>query len=273
MGKRTDAPTPCIAASAGRTPTNKPAASNTLADYAPNESPMVPAILIHCIREVESRGLTECGIYRIPGNETEANDILGKFLRGKCAPSLGRADIHAVASAAKKFLRSLKEPVITLSLWRVFVDAANNPDTTDAEAAMYQAVSELPRPNRETLAFLILHLQKVADSPDCKMPADNLAMVMGPTIVGYSSSDPMAIMAEAGQQKAVMRLLISMSSDYWANFLQYEQENVFPRLNTPEIFDPASKVNGYTPYKSVIARRTRSRQLASKQYFQSPMLF
>ena len=154
-----------------------------------------------------------------------------------------------------------------------FVDAANNPDTTDAEAAMYQAVSELPRPNRETLAFLILHLQKVADSPDCKMPADNLAMVMGPTIVGYSSSDPMAIMAEAGQQKAVMRLLISMSSDYWANFLQYEQENVFPRLNTPEIFDPASKVNGYTPYKSVIARRTRSRQLASKQYFQSPMLF
>ena len=51
----------------------------------------------------------------------------------------------------------------------------------------FQAVSELPRPNRDTLAFLILHLQKVADSPDCMMPADNLAKVMGPTIVGYSS--------------------------------------------------------------------------------------
>ena len=51
----------------------------------------------------------------------------------------------------------------------------------------FQAVSELPRPNRDTLAFLILHLQRVADSPDCMMPADNLAKVMGPTIVGYSS--------------------------------------------------------------------------------------
>ena len=51
----------------------------------------------------------------------------------------------------------------------------------------FQAVSELPRPNRDTLAFLILHLQKVADSVVCKMSADNLSMVMGPTIVGYSS--------------------------------------------------------------------------------------
>ena len=48
-------------------------------------------------------------------------------------------------------------------------------------------MSELPRPNRDTLAFLILHLQKVADSGACQMPANNLAVVMGPTIVGYSS--------------------------------------------------------------------------------------
>ena len=39
----------------------------------------------------------------------------------------------------KKFLRALKEPVIPHSLWRTFVDAANNPDTTDAETALFQA--------------------------------------------------------------------------------------------------------------------------------------
>ena len=38
----------------------------------------------------------------------------------------------------KKFLRALKEPVIPHSLWRTFVDAANNPDTTDAETALFQ---------------------------------------------------------------------------------------------------------------------------------------
>ena len=36
----------------------------------------------------------------------------------------------------------------------------------------------------------------------------------------------MAIMAEAHVQKAVMRGLIAISSDYWANFLQYEPENL-----------------------------------------------
>lgn len=57
-------------------------------------------------------------------------------------------------------------------------------DATDAESELYQAVSELPRPNRDTLAYMILHLQKIAQSPECKMPTDNLAVVMGPTIVG-----------------------------------------------------------------------------------------
>ena len=85
----------------------------------------------------------------------------------------------------KKFLRSLKEPVIPLSLWQVFVDAATNPDTTDAEAAMYQAVSELPLPNRDTLAYLIVHLQTIADNSIFnKMDKDNLAVIMGPTILG-----------------------------------------------------------------------------------------
>ena len=43
-----------------------------------------------------------------------------------------------IFSCVKKFLRALKEPVIPHSLWRTFVDAANNPDTTDAETALYQ---------------------------------------------------------------------------------------------------------------------------------------
>ena len=94
-------------------------------------------------------------------------------------------EIPTVTSVVKKFLRSLKEPVIPLSLWQVFVDAATNPDSTDVEAAMYQAISELPLPNRDTLAYLIVHLQTVADnSVFNKMDKDNLAVIMGPTILG-----------------------------------------------------------------------------------------
>ena len=32
-----------------------------LADYTPHTSPMVPAIIVYCVNELETRGLTEVG--------------------------------------------------------------------------------------------------------------------------------------------------------------------------------------------------------------------
>ena len=51
-------PLPCVAASSTRTPTNKTHA-NMLADFTPAQPPMVPAVLIHCVKEIEDRGLHE----------------------------------------------------------------------------------------------------------------------------------------------------------------------------------------------------------------------
>ena len=139
------------------------------------------------------------------------------------------------------------------------------------------------------------------------MDTDNISMVMGPTIVGYSSSEPIAIMSEAGQQKAVMKLLLGLSADYWSTFLAVEEENIFGLMvtplnpldspghaqgrmhtgNTPDcpIFNPPMASSaayhggfGRTPLTGgPVARRTRSKQLhrafASKNtLFQSPML-
>ena len=143
------------------------------------------------------------------------------------------------------------------------------------------------------------------------MDTDNLATVMGPTIVGYSSSDPTAIISEAQQQKEVMKLLIPLSADYWSTFLAVEQENIFglmvtpsSHLNTPRytngrlhtgstpdypIFNPpviSTTQNGgfgRTPASvGPVARRTRSSKLGPKLHrelsrkntlFQSPMLY
>ena len=138
------------------------------------------------------------------------------------------------------------------------------------------------------------------------MDTDNVATVMGPTIVGYSSSDPTAIISESGQQKAIMKQLLSLSADYWSTFLAVEEENIFGlkvtpsnnlnshgyiagRMhtgNTPEcpIFNPPmvsstyQGANGRTPLTArPVARRTRSqasKQLSRDQIrlFQSPML-
>ncbi len=69
-------------------------------------------------------------------------------------------DIHVVCGCIKLFLRSLKEPLVTFALWNDFINAAQLEDEDDAHSALYQAVSQLPQPNRDTLAFMVLHLQR-----------------------------------------------------------------------------------------------------------------
>ena len=89
--------------------------------------------------------------------------------------------------------------------------------------AMIQDISELPLPNRDTLAYLIIHLQTVAENYTVnKMGKDNLSMILAPTVVGNSSSDPMAILQEKDSQMAVMSNLMSISLK--ESFLIYEYE-------------------------------------------------
>merc|ERR1719203_1208118 len=120
-----EVPLPC-ADSACRTPTRNQGA--TIADFTPLHAPMVPALIIHCVNEVEARGLSEVGLYRVPGSEKEVKDLKEKFMKGKGCPTLRKYDIHVICGCIKDFLRSLREPLIPPSMWQVFVDAAGNPD-------------------------------------------------------------------------------------------------------------------------------------------------
>ena len=62
----------------------------------------------------------------------------------------------------KDFLRGLKEPIVTYELWEEFVAAAETPEHNhdDGVTKLIHAVSRLPQANRDTLAFIILHLQR-----------------------------------------------------------------------------------------------------------------
>ncbi|XP_063284632.1 rac GTPase-activating protein 1-like isoform X2 [Pelobates fuscus] len=96
-----------------------------LADFAPTTSLRVPGLVIHCVNEIERRGLSERGIYRISGCDSHVKELKQKLLQGKVkAQQLEREDIHAVCGALKEFLRNLQEPLLTFSLHTQFMDAA-----------------------------------------------------------------------------------------------------------------------------------------------------
>ncbi|XP_066423891.1 rac GTPase-activating protein 1 [Molothrus aeneus] len=221
-------PLPCIPTLTG-TPVR--IGEGTLMDFVPSTPPMIPSIIVHCVNEIEQRGLHETGIYRISGCDKTVRELKEKFLRAKNIPLLSKVDdIHAICGLLKDFLRSLKEPLLTFRLNKTFMEAAEIPDEDNSIAAMYQAVGELPQANRDTLAFLMVHLQRVAQSPDTKMDISNLAKVFGPTIVAHAvpDPDPMTLLQDTKRQPKVVERLLLLPMDYWSQLMMVEQENIDP---------------------------------------------
>ncbi|NXV05440.1 RGAP1 protein, partial [Cettia cetti] len=221
-------PLPCIPTLTG-TPVR--IGEGTLMDFVPSTPPMIPSIIVHCVNEIEQRGLHETGIYRISGCDKTVRELKEKFLRAKSIPLLSKVDdIHAICGLLKDFLRSLKEPLLTFRLNKTFMEAAEISDEDNSIAAMYQAIGELPQANRDTLAFLMVHLQRVAQSPDTKMDISNLAKVFGPTIVAHAvpDPDPMTLLQDTKRQPKVVERLLLMPMDYWSQLMMVEQENIDP---------------------------------------------
>jgi Rac GTPase-activating protein 1 len=121
---------------------------------------MVPALIQHCVNDVEIRGFDTIGLYRVPGPEKEVKELKERFLKGKGTPNLSKYDIHAICGCIKDFLRSLQEPLIGKWFWKDFALASGISDRTQRQAEMDRIIHNLPPSNQDTLAFVILHLQR-----------------------------------------------------------------------------------------------------------------
>uniref|UniRef100_A0A1B6HUN1 Rho-GAP domain-containing protein n=1 Tax=Homalodisca liturata TaxID=320908 RepID=A0A1B6HUN1_9HEMI len=231
-GCKDSLPLPCIAP--GNTPISKKN-MGVIADYVPSVSPKVPALVVHCIKEIEDRGLTETGIYRVPGSDKEIKALKEKFMRCRGVPRLIDIDIHVICGCMKDFLRNLKEPLVTHALWWQFTRAAEVHNVEERRSKLHQAISQLPQPNRDTLAYVILHLLKVAESKQAnKMPISSLATVLGPTIVGYPSEYNITeTYSQAAKAKLVLEQFLNMPADYWYKMMS-GCSNV---ISTPRITD------------------------------------
>ncbi|KYO26354.1 rac GTPase-activating protein 1-like [Alligator mississippiensis] len=171
------------------------------------------------------------GLYRVPGAESLVREWRQKLLRGR-GPAGRVPDVHVACGVLKDFLRGLREPLVTFRLHPAFLRAADLPDA----AALCHVVMQLPPANRDTLAFLVLHLLRVARSPACKMDRANLARVFGPTLVGYGSADPppLTILEDTPRQCKVVDRLLSLPPEFWQRFMVEEQEDAAPTAHGSE---------------------------------------
>uniref|UniRef100_A0AC35EXG9 Rac GTPase-activating protein 1 n=1 Tax=Panagrolaimus sp. PS1159 TaxID=55785 RepID=A0AC35EXG9_9BILA len=172
---------------------------NGLIDYCPNSHPFIPPLIIHCIVALEREHLCRAGIYRISSSPTTVKELHQQFL-----------------SSSSRILPNLK------NLPMEVITAVEESD----EQKLIQCVFELPAPHRDTLAYIILHLQKVAEnSAKNQMPAENLATVLAPTVIGYSNLLVNTQTAEdsykinTNQTKILLRLL-KIPSEFWNRFIE-----------------------------------------------------
>ncbi|XP_066929339.1 LOW QUALITY PROTEIN: rac GTPase-activating protein 1-like [Clytia hemisphaerica] len=284
---RDKVPLPCIPSK--DTPGRK--REGAIESYISGSGLQVPKIVTTCIEEVEKRGLRELGIYRVPGMDRDVKELKEKFLRGR-NPDLNKInDIHVVCGCLKDFLRGLSEPLVTFTLHESFMVSAALTDEDDSLSGMYQCVSELPQANRETLAAIVIHLQKVATSTETQMSVSNLSKVFGPTLIGHRSSNPthMEMLDDTKAQPVVVTRLLEMPSDYWSQLLSggphvrtppYNPHYASATPTTPECKPvPTSRlgaIDDMTPSRSdrkfnaMNPRHASSKDPKSHRFFNSP---
>lgn len=153
-----------------------------------------------CINALESRGLTDQGLYRLVGVNSKVNKLTTMGLDRRKAEKLtledtGSWEVKTITSAMKHYLRSLPEPLMTFRLHEEFISAAKRESKRLRFHDIHKLIHKLPDKNFQMLELLCEHLKKVADKSDINlMTVANLGVCFGPTLMRPEEETMAAIM-------------------------------------------------------------------------------
>lgn len=189
-----------------------------------------------CINYVETKGLTQEGVYRTVGSNIQVQKLLNAFFDptnpGDVDLYSSDWDVKTITSALKFYLRSLSEPLMTYSLHRDLMCAAKS-DNLDFRLSEIHSLSyKLPEKNREMLEMLIKHLVNVCShSEENRMTPSNMAVIFGPTLM-RAKEETVAAMLDIKFQNIVVEILIEDSKKI---FSYMPEDSTAPPVPPPRI--------------------------------------
>lgn len=178
----------------------------------------VPSVLLHCVGEIEKRGLNVEGLYRVSGSHEEVAKLRNLYDTQSnrldwLEQKLARVDdIHSIASLLKLYLRLLPLPLIPLPVSRALLTVMRT-QSGRVEGVKQILHQQLSSPHHATLKVLLSHLAKVAAaSTQNKMSAENIARIFAPTLLCAASpqaSNPSPIPVSAQTDHQLLHFLIT----------------------------------------------------------------
>ncbi|NWZ55465.1 RHG25 protein, partial [Haliaeetus albicilla] len=176
----------------------------------------VPILVQKCAEFIREHGVSEEGIFRLPGQDNLVKQLRDAFDAGE-RPSFDRdTDVHTVASLFKLYLRELPEPVVPWMQYEDFLlcGQALDADERKGHQELLKQLSLLPRDNYNLLSYICRFLHEIQlNSSINKMSVDNLATVIGVNLIRPKIEDPAIIMRGTPQIQKVMTVMISDHAD------------------------------------------------------------
>ncbi|XP_041657009.1 oligophrenin-1-like isoform X2 [Cheilinus undulatus] len=189
-----------------------------------------------CINFIETKGVTQEGVYRTVGSNIQVQKLLNAFFN---PTNPGDVDLHSsdwdvktITSALKFYLRSLSEPLMTYSLHRDLMCAAKSDNLDFRLSEIHSLTHKLPEKNQEMLDMLIKHLVNVCShSEENLMTPSNMAVIFGPTLM-RAKEETVAAMLDIKFQNIVVEILIEEHKKIFSNV---PEDSTAPPVPPPRI--------------------------------------
>ncbi|XP_036685625.1 rho GTPase-activating protein 22 isoform X3 [Balaenoptera musculus] len=181
---------------------------------------LAPLLVEQCVDFIRERGLTEEGLFRMPGQANLVRDLQDSFDCGEKPLFDSTTDVHTVASLLKLYLRELPEPVVPFARYEDFLSCAQllTKDEGEGTLELAKQVSSLPLVNYNLLRYICKFLDEVQSHSDVnKMSVQNLATVFGPNILRPQIEDPVTIMEGTSLVQHLMTVLIRKHSQLFTS--------------------------------------------------------
>nr|CAI5848506.1 unnamed protein product [Callosobruchus analis] len=143
---------------------------------------VLPPVVKQCVEYLDQPDALETeGLFRRSANAVKVRALKEAANRGE---KLVFEDPHEAAVLLKKFLRDLKEPLLTYELYDEIVQFQSWNKDEQLRLVSILVMEKLPEDNYKVLKYIINFLSRVMERSDLnKMNAQNLAIVFGPNLV------------------------------------------------------------------------------------------